>query len=122
MSPPVLICDDSAIARKQLTRALPESWDVTVEYAGNGQEALTLLRQKQYAVLFLDLTMPVLDGLGVLAAIRNEQIEVFTIVVSADIQPEMRRRVTELGALAFIQKPAKPETLLPVLQDYGLIG
>ena len=40
MSTRVLICDDSKIARKQLTRVLPADWDIDVEYAEHGEEAL----------------------------------------------------------------------------------
>jgi response regulator of citrate/malate metabolism len=42
------------------------------------------------------------------------------IVISADIQPEARDRVTKLGALEFIRKPINGEKLLTVLQQYGL--
>ena len=44
MSIPVLICDDSSFARKQMARALPQHWDVSLSYAKNGLEALDYLR------------------------------------------------------------------------------
>ncbi|MFQ3276148.1 MAG: two-component system chemotaxis response regulator CheY, partial [Colwellia sp.] len=44
MSPSVLICDDSNMARKQVLRSLPEEWKNTVQMATNGTEALTILR------------------------------------------------------------------------------
>ena len=101
---PLLICDDSNMARKQILRALPEDWPVSVMQACNGQEALELLRQARFDLLLLDLTMPILDGFGVLAAIQAEGIDVKVIVVSGDVQEEAVRRVTELGALAFLKK------------------
>ncbi len=40
MALPIVIADDSLLARKVLTRALPEDWDVDISYATNGHEAL----------------------------------------------------------------------------------
>ena len=56
-------------------------------------------------MLFLDLTMPVMDGYQVLEAIQTEGHKTLTIVISADIQPEARERVMSLKALDFIKKP-----------------
>ena len=63
----LLVCDDSNMARKQLLRALPADWPVTISQAANGEEALEQLRAAHFDLLLLDLTMPVLDGYGVLA-------------------------------------------------------
>ena len=40
----VLICDDSAFARKQMARAIPDGWDVLLHFAKDGQEALEMIR------------------------------------------------------------------------------
>ena len=120
MSLPIVIADDSLLARKVLTKALPPDWDVEVSYASNGREALELYRAGRAAVLFLDLTMPELTGFQVLEAIRREDLNAFVIVVSADIQPLAQERVRALGAIAFVAKPVTPEALLPILKEYGL--
>lgn len=118
----LLVCDDSNMARKQLLRALPAEWPVTVTQAADGQEALGLLRQGTFDVLLLDLTMPILDGYGVLAAIRAEGLSCQVIVVSGDVQEEAVRRVMELGALAFLKKPADPVQLKQTLLQLGLLA
>ncbi|UZT77598.1 response regulator [Ectopseudomonas chengduensis] len=117
---PLLVCDDSNMARKQLIRALPPEWPVTLSQAANGEEALALVRQGQGQVMLLDLTMPVLDGYQTLAALRAEGLSSKVIVVSGDVQDEAVRRVRELGALAFIKKPAAPEILRQTLIDLKL--
>ncbi|KAB7622789.1 response regulator [Alkalilimnicola sp. S0819] len=122
MSTPVLICDDSSMARKQIARALPEGWGVELSFAGDGAEALDALRQGKGDILFLDLTMPVLDGYQTLEAIAEEGLSTKVIVVSGDIQPDARRRVLELGALEFIKKPVDGEQLAAVLERFHLIG
>lgn len=88
--------------------------------ASHGGEAMDVLRMMPITVLFLDLTMPVMDGVQVLEAIKAEKIEVFVIVVSGDVQPQMHERVMGLGALDFVQKPVTAEKLLSSLQSYGL--
>lgn len=118
---PVLICDDSSMARKQLTRALPDNWDAELSYAENGEQALEQIRAGKADLLLLDLTMPVLDGFGVLQAIRNHDLPTLVIVVSGDIQPESQRKVRELGALAFLKKPVDSELLCQTLEQFGLL-
>ncbi len=67
-----MVCDDSGMARKQLIRALPPEWPVSITQAGgNGEEALAAIRQGLGQVMLLDLTMPVLDGYQTLAALRS---------------------------------------------------
>ena len=44
---PIVIADDSLLARKVLTKALPEDWDVDIAYASNGREALELYRDRK---------------------------------------------------------------------------
>lgn len=121
MSIPLLICDDSAMARKQVVRALPEGWAVDVTMATNGVEGLDAIRSGKGEMVFLDLTMPEMDGYGVLENVKNEGLKSIIIVISADIQPEARDRVMKLGALDFIKKPVDGKKLQDVLKKYGLI-
>lgn len=117
---PVLICDDSMLARKAAQRALPQDWNIEISFACNGKEALDSLRRKQFGLLLLDLTMPEMDGVEVLEQIKAEGIEVFVVVISGDIQPQMQQRVLALGALDFIAKPVDNLRLLKTLQGFGL--
>ena len=121
MTIPLLICDDSYMARKQVTRALPQGWDVEISYAVNGVEALAAIRAGRGEMVFLDLTMPELDGYQVLEQVRQEGLKAVVIVISADIQPLARERVTKLGALDFIRKPVDAATLADTLGRYGLL-
>ena len=120
MALPVLVVDDSPMARKMLIKALPPGWDIEITQAGNGIEALEQYRAGKASVMFLDLTMPDMDGYQVLEALRNEDLNTFVIVVSADIQPEAQERVRKLGAMAFVKKPVSAEKLMPILKEYGI--
>ncbi len=69
---PLVVCDDSNMARKQVLRALPTDWPVSVTEAVNGRQAMDAIRQGLGQVVLLDLTMPEMDGYQVLSALRAE--------------------------------------------------
>ncbi len=121
MTIPVLICDDSSFARKQMARALPDHWDISLTYATNGLEAMEVLRQGKAEVLFLDLNMPEMDGYEVLQQVRSEDINTMVVVVSGDVQAEARVKVKNLGAMDFIKKPVKEDEIHDLLKDYGIL-
>ena len=117
----VLVVDDSPIARKMLIRSLPASWDIEINQVGNGLEALAAYRAGRVDVMFLDLTMPEMDGYEVLETLRREDMNCLVIVVSADIQARAQERVLELGAIAFIRKPVDADKVETVLRQYGIL-
>lgn len=121
MTIPLLICDDSNMARKQVARSLPDAWDVDITFAVNGVEGIEAIRAGKAEMVFLDLTMPEMDGYEVLELVKSERHKSIVIVISGDIQPEARERVMGMGALEFIKKPINKEKLEAVLKNYGLL-
>ncbi|WP_413698484.1 response regulator [Psychromonas sp. KJ10-10] len=120
MSLPVLICDDSALARKAIARSLPKDWDISISFAENGELGLEAIRQGKGDIVFLDLNMPVMDGYEVLKAICQNDLPAIVIVVSGDIQPEAHKKVREMGAIDFIKKPIDQTGLVTLLESYGI--
>ncbi|MBY7826166.1 response regulator [Vibrio fluvialis] len=116
MSYSVLICDDSALARKQMARSLPASLNADITFAVHGLDALSILETQRFQLMFLDLTMPELDGFGTLEAMRDKGYTIPVVVVSGDIQPKAKERVLALGAKAFIQKPINKDDLNAVIR------
>ncbi|EKO3509955.1 response regulator [Vibrio fluvialis] len=116
MSYSVLICDDSALARKQMARSLPASLNADITFAVHGLDALSILETQRFQLMFLDLTMPELDGFGTLEAMRDKGYTTPVVVVSGDIQPKAKERVLALGAKAFIQKPINKDDLNAVIR------
>lgn len=120
MTTNVLICDDSGFARKQMSRSIPDEWDVNISFAEHGEQALEQIKAGNGDVLFLDLNMPVLDGYQTMQAIREQDLPTLVIVVSGDVQPEARKRMMSMGALDFIRKPIDNSKLTTILSQYGL--
>ncbi len=115
----ITLCDDSRFARRQLERALPARWGFRIHHAENGRQALSAVRDGRAGVLFLDLTMPEMDGIQVLRALRDQGLESDVFVVSADIQAPIRQTVMELGARCFLQKPVQAGELERALREAG---
>ena len=120
MSTPIVICDDSSFARKQMLRALPGGCDANVTFACDGNEGLAAVREGKAEIIFLDLNMPIMDGYQTLAALREEGLSPTVIIVSGDIQPDARKRVMDLGAAAFIRKPVDAQEVADVLARHGV--
>ena len=120
----VVVVDDSRSARRVLCRELQELFegkDVTIDEGVNGLEALERVRSGKYDLMFLDLTMPEMDGYEVLRAIKAEGLNIKVIVLSADIQPKAQALVKELGALEFMCKPLDCEAVVKVLKENNFI-
>ncbi|WP_325894419.1 response regulator [Grimontia sp. NTOU-MAR1] len=118
MTTRVLITDDSALARKQLARSLPEFVNAEITFAENGKVAIEQLQSSSFDVMFLDLTMPEMDGYETLEVMRSNSINVPVFVVSGDIQPKAQDRVISLGAKAFVKKPVSQEKLVELLEPF----
>lgn len=116
----VVVCDDSTMARNQMVRVMPKDWPVRVTQASNGLECLKAVSQGLGKLVFLDLTMPEMDGYKVLQAMGRLGLDSQVIVVSGDIQASAQHRVKELGALDFLKKPVTREVLIECLQRHGL--
>ncbi|MFW8592286.1 response regulator [Glaciecola sp. 2405UD65-10] len=118
----VLICDDSLVARKQVAKCLPQDMEVAIHFAKHGEEAIQAICEGKGHLLLLDLNMPVLDGYGTLQQIKEQQLSIKTIVISGDVQAEAQARVSELGAIDFIEKPVNAETLQAILLKHNLLN
>jgi PAS domain S-box-containing protein len=102
----VLVVDDEDVVRRTVKVAL-EGRGFEVVVAENGREAIELLRKNgdQISLVLLDLTMPVMSGEETLQRLREIRADVPVIISSGYSEAEARRRMGNMGALTFIQKP-----------------
>ncbi len=110
-----MICDDSDLARKSLYRSLNCLFELNYSFSENGREALAYISEHNVDILFLDLTMPVLDGYDVLQALPVSSYPTKVIIVSADVQTEAKVRCMALGATDFLDKPFQYDDIIHVL-------
>jgi two-component system chemotaxis response regulator CheB len=116
----VLIVDDSAFVRKTIRQMLSRSPFIeVVGIAGDGEEALEKVAELLPDVVTLDLTMPVLDGLGFL--VRQMALRPLPVIVvsTADSHQELVLQALEAGAVDFVHKPSMlaTDTLLDMNEE-----
>src|SRR5262250_1141130 len=100
----VLIVDDDPASRRLLeVRLRPLECDVAT--AGNGEQALTVIRKDVPDLMLLDLEMPKMGGIEVLRALRKDKINVSVIVITAHGSVETAVEAMKEGAYDFITKP-----------------
>ena len=112
----ILIADDSSYQRGRLRRMLEEWGHQTVE-AANGEEALHAAETEQLDAILLDLIMPEVQGFDVLRELQGRQISTPILVITADIQTEVKDECLALGAAAFVNKPVNHEHLHTILDE-----
>lgn len=113
-----LVVDDSRLARLALTRTL-ERHGWRVEQAASGAEALAALRARQPDVVFMDVTMPEMDGFTAVSHIRNDPAsqDIPVVMCSAEETDQVRRRAAACGAYAFLSKSSSDEGIERLLGD-----
>jgi len=111
-----LVTDDSKLARLSLVKSLKNvAGDVSIFQATNGVEALKVMEEEKVDVVFLDLTMPEMDGYEALPKLLEMNPKAKVIVVSADVQTKAKERVIALGAQLHMQKPINIEKMQEIL-------
>ena len=114
----ILIVDDSENARDLLQRMLKKEGHSVVA-ACNGVEALEVLRRESVAVILADIMMPQMDGYRLCQAVRRDELlkQIPFIIYTANYgSPADEKMAIDLGADAFLRKPATPATILETLQ------
>jgi CheY-like chemotaxis protein len=118
----ILLADDHPV-NQQVTQAMLNQLGHTVVLADNGQQALDWLQQATFDLLILDVTMPQMDGLQVLAAIRKDEarsgLHQPVVMLTGHAMQGDEERFLALGADAYVSKPIAVQALKSVLA--GLI-
>ena len=120
MTMKILVTDDSKMARKMVIKTLQEALDdknYEILEAQNGQESVDLYKEHNPNIVFMDLTMPVMDGFEALKRIKEFNENAKVVVISADIQKQAMDKVRELGALNFVKKPIDLKKMQQILND-----
>ncbi len=113
----VLVVDDVEANRKLISYFVGKT-GVQVDLAGNGQQALGLLEQTSYDLVFMDMQMPVMDGITATENIRARHWDVPVIMLTANAYPEDRRRCAQAGANDFLCKPVSNQQINEILMQF----
>ena len=120
--PTCLIVDDSKVIRKVARRIL-EDFDLEIEEAGNGQEALDIVSDRVPDVIFLDWNMPVMGGMEFLQSLRARNDDPRPTVIFCTTENDMThiRAAMDAGADEYIMKPFDRDIIETKLIQVGVI-
>ena len=107
----ILIVDDSRTSRKILRSILENAGHDIVGEAMDGQDGVNKYKELRPDIVTLDITMPVLDGLGALKLINEIDTESKVIMVTAAGQQNKMIDAIKLGAAEFVTKPFEPDEI-----------
>ena len=106
----VLIVEDYE-ANILITRKFLELWDMQVDQAYNGEEALHKVKNGQYDLILMDLHMPVMDGYEATRQIRAFNSLIPIVALTASAQSEVQEKIEQAGMNDLIVKPFHPAEL-----------
>jgi two-component system cell cycle response regulator len=113
MNNKILTVDDSRTIRLIIQRAFRGHECVIIE-AGNGEEGLVAAARELPALIILDITMPVMDGVTMLTKLKQspELKEIPVIMLTAESSQETVERLKKLGVSDYLAKPFRDGQLL----------
>lgn len=112
----ILLIDDERAIRRALKEIL-EFENCQVEEAESGMQALTLLGQKSFDLIFSDIKMPQMDGIELLDQIKQLEIETPVVMISGHGNVETAVGAIKKGAFDFIEKPLDLNRILVLLRQ-----
>ncbi|MBK8476691.1 MAG: response regulator [Opitutaceae bacterium] len=124
-APRILVAEDNPVNQKVAMRFL-KTLGHSATLAANGQQALDALRSQSYALVFMDVQMPVLDGLEAARAIRKAQAageagfdsELKIVAMTANALSGDREICLAAGMDDYVSKPLTPDSVRAILEKY----
>jgi CheY-like chemotaxis protein len=114
--PAILVVDDDR-ATRHVTRAVLAKAGYKVRVAPDGAQALTRLKAGAFDLMLLDVWMPRMDGLQVLAKLKGKKRTPRVIVMTSDDTPETLLGAIRQHAFEYVRKPVDPQALRTLVRD-----
>ena len=111
----ILICDDSILARKSTSGILNSLGFSNIREVSNGQAAVDAVKDEPTDIVFLDIIMPVKDGISATKEIKEISPNTAVIICSSVGTQKHLREAIKAGAKDFIQKPVEATMVKQVI-------
>ncbi|WP_078552543.1 response regulator transcription factor [Bacillus alkalicellulosilyticus] len=115
---PILICDDSRLIREQLKAILQSLGYDSILEAENGEEAISICASGQPSLVFLDIVMPIKDGITALTEMIDKHEDIKVVMISSTTSLAHLKKAKRLGAFDFIHKPIEVSTIEKVMTKF----
>ena len=119
----VLVAEDNEIAARVITTLLRKQ-GASVSLVGDGNEALARVEAEPFDVAFVDLHMPIIDGLDLTRRIRSAEAgepsrHLHIVALTANAAEDIRERCLTAGMDGFLTKPVDPTALIEAARRFG---
>jgi response regulator NasT len=111
----VLVVEDEALIRLDLTEMLTEEGYVVAGQAGDGEQAVELARRLRPDLVIMDIKMPKVDGIAAASTIVEERIAP-VVMLTAFSQRDLIEQARDAGAMAYLVKPFARHELVPAIE------
>ena len=115
--PTILVVDDSAVDRRLVGTLLQKRNVCTIEYAATGVEALARMKDTVPDLIVTDLTMPVMDGLQLVRAVRTHYPDLPVILMTAHGSETLAIEALEQGAASYVPKSRLADKLPNTVEE-----
>lgn len=113
----ILVVDDSALMRNRLSKFLIQENHEVVQ-ASDGKEGVEMYQKHSPDLAFMDITMPIMNGIEAMIEIRKHDNEAKVIILSAIGQKQRMMQALKEGAKNFMIKPFDEEKIQDALKKY----
>ncbi|MDO5095078.1 MAG: response regulator [Peptostreptococcaceae bacterium] len=113
----ILVVDDAAFMRMMVKDTLTKNGYSDLYEAGDGAQAVEMYNEVKPDLVIMDITMPNMDGLEALKAIRSQNPQAQIVMCSAMGQEAMVIDAIKSGAKDFIVKPFKPDRIIKTVEQ-----
>lgn len=110
-----LVVDDSEFARRNMNKILTAVGGEFAGFAGNGREAIEQYMKLKPDLVFMDITMPEMEGVEAVERILGHDASAKIVMVSSNGYQEMIKKALDSGAKHFLTKPVEPEQVASVV-------
>ncbi len=113
----ILLVEDNSV-NQEIIKGLLENSNIKIDIANNGKEGIALFEKNSYALILMDIQMPVMDGYKASRIIRQKDKDIPIIALSANAMKEDMKKSKAHGMNTHLNKPIDVEKLYRVLLQY----
>jgi DNA-binding NarL/FixJ family response regulator len=113
----IILADDHPLLRKGLKDLIQEEGYKILGEAGDGEQALTLIRKLKPSIIIIDIQMPKLNGLEVIRILRKENQDVKAIVLTMHDKENIFNRAMDLGVKGYIMKDSVSTEIIEAIKS-----
>lgn len=113
----ILVVDDHVVVRRGITDFLAAEADIAVvAEAANGAEALSIVQKRELDLVLLDISLPDISGLDVLAKIKQLRSDLPVLLFSGYPEEELATRAFALGVSGYLNKAGPPQEIVQAIK------